>query len=50
MPELLQFVLAWRSIDEAVAFTARGREWIQRVSFEQVGETTHAVVLRRVLV
>jgi hypothetical protein len=32
---------AWQANDEAVAFTARGRAWIQRVWFETVGETTY---------
>jgi hypothetical protein len=32
---------AWQSHDEVVAFAARGREWIQRVSFERIGNTAY---------
>jgi len=32
---------AWESNEETVAFTARGREWIQRVWFERIGETAY---------
>jgi len=32
---------SWASKQEARAFTARGREWLQRVWFEQVGATAY---------
>src|SRR5207253_6058486 len=34
---------SWESKEEARAFTARGREWLQRVWFEQAAATTYLV-------
>jgi arylsulfatase A-like enzyme len=32
---------AWQTRDEAISFNARGREWVQHVLLEQVGETAY---------
>jgi hypothetical protein len=32
---------AWQTEEESVAFTARGREWVQRVWFERIGATAY---------
>jgi arylsulfatase A-like enzyme len=32
---------AWQTHEEATSFTARGRQWVQRVWFEQVGATAY---------
>jgi hypothetical protein len=32
---------AWQSNEVAETFTARGRDWIQRLWFEQIGTTSY---------